>query len=92
MIEGKVVGLGFEIISKLDSYSLMTVSNISSFFSGDLYDMEREDPVTRSVEEPGYYPAYQPLSTGAGCHIHWKESVIIEHKDTKTTVCTKIDV
>ena len=61
-------------------------------FSGDLYDMEREDPVTRSVEEPGYYPAYQPLSTGAGCHIHWKESVIIEHKDTKTTVCTNMTV
>jgi len=64
----------------------------NSDLTGDLYDMEREDPVTRSVEEPGYYPAYQPLSTGAGCHIHWKESVIIEHKDIKTTVCTTIDV
>ena len=28
MVVGKVVGLGFEIISKLDSYFLMTVSEV----------------------------------------------------------------
>ena len=32
MMAGKVVGLGFEIISKLDSYFLMTVPLCSSDF------------------------------------------------------------
>ena len=32
MMTGKVVGLGFEIISKLDSYFLMTVLLIFTFF------------------------------------------------------------
>ena len=30
MMAGKVVGLGFEIISKLDSYFLMTVKSLHS--------------------------------------------------------------
>lgn len=74
--------------------------------SGNLVSMESEDADLRSVdiEHPShhehhehhhieYYPtSYKPLSTGAGCSILWKESVEIEHRDIKTTVCTTVAV
>lgn len=63
-----------------------------SDLSHDLVDMEKEDVDTRSVGDIGYYPSYRPLSTGAGCAVHWKESLEIEFVDNKTTVCTTVNV
>ena len=50
MMAGKVVGLGFEIISKLDSYFLMTVRKFSKTKKLILYDSQCDETLKCDIQ------------------------------------------